>query len=87
MVPVTFENVRTASKQWARFILPWVTGKCNVHARVPTRNLPKSSKHFSSRTTHCIGLKSTCHTNASQFTQNVIVKLCFCNTVYNKHLY
>ena len=59
MVPVTFGNVPTAFKQWVRFILPRVTGKCNVHARAPTRNLPKSSKGFSSRTTRHIGSKSS----------------------------
>ena len=59
MVPVTFENVPTAFKRWARFILPRVTGKCNVRARTPMCNLPKSSKCFSSRTTSRIGSKSS----------------------------
>ena len=59
MVPVTFENIPTMFKQWVRFILPRVTGKCKVRAWAPTRNLRKSSKAFSSRTTRRIGSKSS----------------------------
>ena len=36
----------TSFDQGARFILPRVTGKCNVRARPPMRNLPRSSKDF-----------------------------------------
>ena len=59
MVSVTFENVPTAFNPWARFILPRVTGKCNMRAWAPMCNLSKSSKHFPSWTTRRIGLKSS----------------------------
>ena len=59
MVPVTFKNVPMAFKRWERFIPPRATGKCNVRARPPTRNLPNSSEDFSSQTMHRIGSKSS----------------------------
>ena len=43
---ITFENVPTAFKWWARLILTRVTGSVTCMHGLPTRNLPKSSKGF-----------------------------------------